>query len=73
MKEFTVEDEAKGILEYVTSTTGKSAEEIYKSFIDEAYDNLAPDEVFSPEEELEILFIEEHKEEIINEIKNNIG
>lgn len=69
MKEYKVEDEAKSILDYVSSTEGKTAEEIYSLFIEEAFNSLGPEDVFSPEEELEILFIEEHKEDIIEEIK----
>ena len=72
MKEYTIEDEAKGILEYVESTVGKTAEEIYTSFVDEAYNSLGPEDVLSPDEELEVLFIEEHKEEIIKEMESII-
>ncbi len=72
MKEYTIEDEAKGILEYVESTVGKTAEEIYTSFVDEAYNSLGPEDVLSPDEELEVLFIEENKEEIIKEMESII-
>ena len=72
MKEYAIEDEAKGILEYMSETTSTSARDIYTSFIEEAYNNLGPEGVLSQEEELEVLFIEEHKEEIIKEMESII-
>jgi hypothetical protein len=72
-KTFTVEDEAKSIYDYTEGKDGLSAEEIYKKFIDQAFNSLGPEDVFSPDEELEVLFIEEHKEEIIKELNKFFG